>query len=44
MEKWPYHTQDWKDWLKFKRANSDPPLPDKPQWLPWIANHKSGNR
>jgi hypothetical protein len=27
MEKWPYHTQDWKDWLRFNRANANPPLP-----------------
>jgi WD40 repeat protein len=37
MEKWPYHTQDWKDWLKFKRANANPPLPDTPEWQPWLA-------
>ena len=37
MEKWPYHTQDWKDWLKFKRANASPPLPDTPEWQPWLA-------
>ena len=42
-EKWPYHTQDWKDWLKFKRANANPPLPDTPEWQSWIADHKSAN-
>jgi hypothetical protein len=31
MEKWPYHTQSWKDWLAAKRAGKNPPLPeDKP--------------
>jgi WD domain, G-beta repeat len=40
MEKWPYHTQDWKDWLRFKKANADPPLPDTPEWQPWIAAHR----
>jgi len=40
MEKWPYHTQDWKDWLRFKIANADPPLPDTPEWQPWIAAHR----
>jgi WD40 repeat protein len=43
MEKWPYHTQDWKDWLKFKRANANPPFPDTPQWQSWIADHESGH-
>jgi WD40 repeat protein len=28
MEKWPYATQDWKDWLKYKRAGANRPLPD----------------
>jgi hypothetical protein len=35
MEKWPYQTQDWKDWLRFKRANANPPLPDTPEWQSW---------
>ena len=26
-EKWPYQTQEWKDWLKYKRAQLEPPLP-----------------
>jgi WD40 repeat protein len=37
MEKWPYQTQDWRDWLKYKRANASPPLPDTPEWKDWIA-------
>jgi hypothetical protein len=37
MQKWPYQTQDWKDWLKFKRANANPPLPDTAEWKSWIA-------
>jgi hypothetical protein len=37
MEKLPYDTQDWKDWLKFSRANLNPPLPDTPEWAPWLA-------
>jgi hypothetical protein len=37
MEKWPYDTQDWKDWLQFKRAHADPPLPDTPEWKEWRA-------
>src|SRR5262249_22600388 len=39
MEKWPYRTQDWKDWLRFKRANANPPLPNTPDWQSWIAVH-----
>jgi WD40 repeat protein len=38
MEKWPYHTQIWKDWLKYKRANANPPLADTPEWLTWLAS------
>ncbi len=37
MEKWPYQTQDWKDWLKYKRANLNPPLPDSAEWKSWIS-------
>ena len=37
MEKWPYQSPDWKDWLRYKRANADPPLPDTPKWTAWIA-------
>ncbi len=40
MEKWPYHTQDWKNWLKYKRANAKPPLPDTPEWQPWLATRQ----
>jgi hypothetical protein len=39
LEKWPYQTQDWKDWLKFKRANANPPLPDTPEWKTWRSVH-----
>jgi hypothetical protein len=28
LEKWPYDTQDWKNWLKHRRAGANPPLPD----------------
>jgi WD40 repeat protein len=41
MEKWPYQTQDWKDWLKFKRVNVNPPLPDSADWPAWIDAHKA---
>jgi WD40 repeat protein/energy-coupling factor transporter ATP-binding protein EcfA2 len=39
MEKWPYQSQDWKDWLTYKRANANPPLPGVPEWKTWVANH-----
>jgi hypothetical protein len=39
MEKWPNHTQDWKDWLKYKRAHDDPPLPDTTEWRQWRETH-----
>jgi len=31
MEKWPYHSLDWKDWLKHKRAGANPSLPGAPE-------------
>ena len=40
MEKWPFDTQEWKDWLKYKRANAEPPLPYMPEWEPWVAAHQ----
>ena len=40
MAKWPYQSQDWEDWLKFKRANVNPPLPDTPEWAAWMAAHR----
>ena len=27
LEKWPYHTASWKQWLSDTRANKNPPLP-----------------
>jgi WD40 repeat protein len=36
MEKWPYDTQAWKDWLKLTRSSLNPPRPDTPQWQPWL--------
>jgi hypothetical protein len=42
MEKYPYDTQAWKDWLKYKRANANPPLADTKEWQPWLAARTSG--
>jgi hypothetical protein len=41
MEKWPYKAQVWKDWLSYKRANANPPLPDTPQWEDWLAKYQA---
>jgi len=30
MEKWPYGTPAWKQWLTDKRAGKTPPLPEGP--------------
>lgn len=38
-EKWPYATQAWKEWLAFKRANANPPLPYMPECNSWRAEH-----
>jgi WD40 repeat protein len=40
MGKWPYGSQDWKDWLKYKRSDAAPPLPDAPEWQSWAASRK----
>jgi WD40 repeat protein len=40
MEKWPYQTQAWKDWLRYKQANLNPPLPGSPEWEQWVSEHK----
>ena len=37
MKKWPYQTQEWKDWLRYTRTNDSPPLPDTPTWSSWVA-------
>jgi hypothetical protein len=42
MGKWRYQAQIWKDGLKLKRANASPPLPDTPEWEPWIASQGAG--
>jgi DNA-binding transcriptional MocR family regulator len=39
-EKWPYQTQDWKDWLQFKRGNANPPLPNTAEWQAWREAYK----
>lgn len=39
MGKWPYQTDDWKAWLKYTRASLAPPLPDTPEWQPFVAAH-----
>jgi hypothetical protein len=44
MAKWPYQSQDWKDWLEFTTANAKPPLPDTDAWQPWIAAHRAEAR
>jgi WD40 repeat protein len=31
LEKWPYHANEWKQWLSDSRAGKNPPLPAAPQ-------------
>jgi WD40 repeat protein len=38
LAKWPYDTPAWKDWLRYKRENAAPPLPNSSEWRPWVAN------
>jgi hypothetical protein len=42
--KWPYNTQDWKDWLRYKRGNQDPPTPDSGDWQKWILAHQTTSK
>ena len=37
--KWPYQSRAWKEWLAYKRANANPPLPDSPEWKSWRSAH-----
>jgi hypothetical protein len=30
LEKWPYHTPEWKQWITDTRAGKNPPLPCDP--------------
>src|SRR5262249_29291808 len=43
MGKWPYQTQDWKDWLRYKRADASPPLPDTPDWQSWLEAYQAAH-
>ena len=40
-KKWPYDTQDWKNWLAYKHLKTNPPLPDAPEWSDWVAARKA---
>ena len=40
MAKWPYDSQDWKDWLRYRRSNADVPLPETPEWDSWVASRR----
>jgi hypothetical protein len=42
MEKPPYAGREWKDWLAWRNANADPPLPGTPQWQLWLTAHRPG--
>jgi WD40 repeat protein len=41
LAKWPYDTPAWKDWLRFKRENAAPPLPNSSEWRPWLASRST---
>jgi hypothetical protein len=41
MEKYPYDTQVWRDWLILVQAKAGPPLPESDEWLPWLAARSS---
>lgn len=43
LNKWPYASAAWKDWLRYRRENLSPPMPDSPQWPAWIANQEGHN-
>ena len=31
MEKWPYQSQERKEWLNYKQSNFNPPSPNSPE-------------
>ena len=39
--KWPYDSQDWRDWLRGKRETLNPPFPDTPEWQSWLQQNKA---
>jgi hypothetical protein len=41
MNKWPYTTSEWKDWLKLKNRGLSPPLPNSSEWLLWLDAYKT---
>jgi len=41
MEKWPYNTGDWKDWLRYRRASIAAPLPETAEWKQWRRGRES---
>jgi WD40 repeat protein len=36
LEKWPYQSESWKEWLKYRRAGDNPPLPNTSDWGTWV--------
>jgi hypothetical protein len=42
MAKWPYQAPEWRDWLRYRRAQARPPLPDTPEWRAWAAARADG--
>jgi hypothetical protein len=42
--KWPYQEEAWRTWLKQRRVNAKLPLPDTPEWGPWIAKQAAPSK
>ena len=42
MEKYPYDMAEWKEWLKFHRADLNPPLPNSLEWHSWLRTRQTG--
>ncbi|WP_294533365.1 hypothetical protein [uncultured Rhodoblastus sp.] len=40
--KWPYDTQDWRDWMQYRSSFKAVPRPDDEQWTEWVAHRKAG--
>jgi WD40 repeat protein len=47
MKKWPYDSEDWRAWLKYKSEGLNPPMPKDPdgrlKWQLWQAGLLGGN-
>ena len=39
LNKWPYDSEPWKEWLRHKKQGAAPPFPDSLASKSWIGDH-----